>query len=125
MEQTARQIVWKWRDACRAVGAPVVDGPDIAGVSIDTRTLEPGDLFVAFLGDPGPRFNQDSRTDRDGHDYLSDAQRRGAIGALTHRPIDSTLPQLRVADTLDGLWALGRGARRRFERRAFAITGSS
>jgi UDP-N-acetylmuramoyl-tripeptide--D-alanyl-D-alanine ligase len=125
MEQTSRQIVWTWRDACRAVGAPVVDGPDVFGVSIDTRTLEPGDLFVALLGDPGPRFNTDSRTNRDGHDFVVDAQQHGAIGALTHRPVESPLPQLRVADTLDGLWALGRGARRRFERCAFAITGSS
>jgi UDP-N-acetylmuramoyl-tripeptide--D-alanyl-D-alanine ligase len=125
MEQNARQIVWTWRDACRAVGASVVDGPDVFGVSIDTRTISPGDLFVALLGDPGPRFNTDSRTDRDGHDFVADAQRRGAVGALTHRPIESGLPQLRVADTLDGLWALGRGARRRFARSAFAITGSS
>jgi UDP-N-acetylmuramoyl-tripeptide--D-alanyl-D-alanine ligase len=125
MQQTARKLVWTWRDACRAVGTDVVDGPDVFGVSIDTRTLEPGDLFVALLGDPGPRFNTDSRSDRDGHDYVADARQRGAIGALTHRSIESALPQLRVADTLDGLWALGRGARKRFARSAFAITGSS
>src|SRR5262245_63885977 len=98
MDQTAREIVWTWRDACRAVGAPLVEGPDICGVSIDTRTLEPGDLFVALLGDPGPRFNTDSRTNRDGHDFVVDAQRRGAIGALTHRRVESALPQLRVAE---------------------------
>jgi len=125
MDQESRPTIWAWRDACAAVGAPVVDGPDIAGVSIDTRTLERGDLFIALLGDPGPRFNTDSRTDRDGHDFVDDARRRGAVGALTHRAISSDIPQLRVADTLDGLWALGRGARRRFARSAFAITGSS
>jgi UDP-N-acetylmuramoyl-tripeptide--D-alanyl-D-alanine ligase len=125
MEQAARKIVWTWSDACRAVGARIVDGPNVYGVSIDTRTLQPGDLFVALHGDPGPRFNTDSRTDRDGHDFVVDAEHRGAVGALTHRSVESTLPQLRVADTLDGLWALGRGARRRFERNAFAITGSS
>jgi len=125
MNPESRQLVWTWRDACRAVGASVVDGPDLYGVSIDTRTLEPGDLFVALLGDPGPRFNTDSRSDRDGHDYVGDAQRRGAAGALTHRAIDCDLPQMRVGDTLDGLWALGRGARRRFVRTTFAVTGSS
>ncbi|HTO57129.1 MAG TPA: UDP-N-acetylmuramoyl-tripeptide--D-alanyl-D-alanine ligase [Pseudomonadales bacterium] len=125
MDQESRPTIWAWRDACAAVGAPVVDGPDIAGVSIDTRTLERGDLFIALLGDPGPRFNTDSRTDRDGHDFVDEARRRGAVGALTHRAISSDIPQLRVADTLDGLWALGRGARRRFARSAFAITGSS
>jgi UDP-N-acetylmuramoyl-tripeptide--D-alanyl-D-alanine ligase len=125
MDHESRQLVWTWRDACRAVGAPVVDGPDLYGISIDTRTLERGDLFVALLGDPGPRFNTDSRSARDGHDFVVDAQRRGAAGALTHRAVDSDLPQMRVGDTLDGLWALGRGARRRFARGAFAVTGSS
>ena len=125
MDHEPRQIVWTWRDASAAAGAPVVDGPDLYGVSIDTRTLEPGDLFVALRGDPGPRFNTDSRSDRDGHDYVGDAQRRGAAGALTHRSVDADLPQMRVADTLDGLWALGRGARRRFAGSTFAVTGSS
>ena len=125
MNRKLSEVVWRWRDACVAVGAPPVDGPDILGVSIDTRTLRAGDLFVALLGDPGPRFNTDSRTDRDGHAFIDDAQRRGAIGALTHRPSGTQLPELRVADTLDGLWALGRGARARFQGPVFAVTGSS
>jgi UDP-N-acetylmuramoyl-tripeptide--D-alanyl-D-alanine ligase len=119
------EVVWQWRDACVAVGAPPVDGPDILGVSIDTRTLRAGDLFVALLGDPGPRFNTDSRTDRDGHAFIDEAQRRGAVGALTHRSSGTRLPELRVSDTLDGLWSLGRAARARFEGPAFAVTGSS
>jgi UDP-N-acetylmuramoyl-tripeptide--D-alanyl-D-alanine ligase len=125
MDKQRRELVWRWREACTAVGAPPVDGPDIFGVSIDTRSLQPGDLFVALLGDPGPRFNTDSRTDRDGHAFIDDAQRRGAVGALTHRASGTSLPELRVADTLDGLWALGRGARARFPGPVFAITGSS
>lgn len=120
-----RQLLWRWRDACLAVGVAPADGPDIFGVSIDTRSLQPGDLFVALLGDPGPRFNTDSRTDRDGHAFIDEAQRRGAVGALTHRASGTSLPELRVADTLDGLWALGRGARARFTGPVFAVTGSS
>ncbi len=120
-----RRVVWRWRDACNAVGVPVVDGPDIFGVSIDTRTLNAGDLFVALLGDPGPRFHTDSRSDRDGHAHIDDAQRRGAAGALTHRASGTLLPELRVHDTLDGLWALGRAARKRFTGPVFAVTGSS
>ena len=50
---------------------------------------------------------------------------RGAVGAMTHRPSWHSLPELRVADTLDGLWALGRAARARFAGPVFAITGSS
>ncbi len=102
-----------------------MDGPDIRGVSIDTRTLVAGDLFVALLGDPGPRFNTDSRSDRDGHAFIDEAQRRGAVGALTHRASGTRLPELRVTDTLDGLWALGRAARARFTGPVFAVTGSS
>lgn len=94
-------------------------------MSIDTRTLRAGDLFIALLGDPGPRFNTDSRTDRDGHAFIDEAQRRGAVGALTHRSSGTQLPELRVSDTLDGLWSLGRGARTRFEGPVFAVTGSS
>ncbi len=111
MNSEQRELVWRWRDACAAVGAAQTDGPDIFGISIDTRSLQPGDLFVALLGDPGPRFNTDSRTDRDGHAFIDDAQRRGAIGAMTHRASETSLPELRVADTLDGLWALGSSAR--------------
>jgi UDP-N-acetylmuramoyl-tripeptide--D-alanyl-D-alanine ligase len=124
-DEQHRQLLWRWRDACVAVGVAPADGPDILGVSIDTRSLQPGDLFVALLGDPGPRFNTDSRTDRDGHAFIDEAQRRGAVGALTHRASGTSLPELRVADTLDGLWALGRGARARFTGPVFAVTGSS
>jgi len=125
MNQQRSELVWRWRDACAAVGVPEVDGPDVFGVSIDTRTLRPGDLFVALLGDPGPRFNTDSRSDRDGHAFIDDARRRGAVGAMTHRASGTRLPELRVADTLDGLWALGRAARERFRGPVFAVTGSS
>ena len=86
MNRELSEVVWRWRDACVAVGASPIDGPDIFGVSIDTRTLVAGDLFVALLGDPGPRFNTDSRSDRDGHAFVDEAQRRGAVGALTHHP---------------------------------------
>jgi len=120
-----REIIWRWRDACAAVGVPVVPGPDLFGVSIDTRSLQPGDLFIALLGDPGPRFNTDSRTNRDGHAFIDEAKRCGAVGALTHRATGAELPELRVADTLDGLWALGRAARQRFPGPVIAVTGSS
>jgi UDP-N-acetylmuramoyl-tripeptide--D-alanyl-D-alanine ligase len=119
------EVLWSWREACAAVGAPPVDGPAIRGVAIDSRTLERGDLFVALAGDPGPRFNTHSRSNRDGHDFAADAAARGAAGALVARPLDLPLPQIRVADTLDGLWALGAAARRRSNGAFFAITGSS
>ena len=120
-----QEVLWRWREACAAVGVVAVDGPDVSGISIDTRSLQPGDLFVALRGDPGPRFNTDSRTERDGHDFIGDARARGAVGALTHRTAGAGIPELRVGDTLDGLWALGQAARARFDSPVIAITGSS
>ncbi|MBV9757412.1 MAG: UDP-N-acetylmuramoyl-tripeptide--D-alanyl-D-alanine ligase [Alphaproteobacteria bacterium] len=86
------------------------------GVSIDTRTLQPGDLFVALLGERG-----------DGHEYVADALAKGAVGALVHR-VPATMPRdaplFLVHDTLDGLRALAAYARARFTGRVAAITGS-
>ena len=87
---------------------------DAQGVSIDTRTLQPGDLFVALAGD------------RDGHAHVADAMARGAAGAMVHRTegLPAGAPVLVVGDTLQGLTALGRAGRARFCGRAVAVTGS-
>lgn len=119
------KVLWRWREACAAVGAEPVDGPDIFGVSIDSRSIAPGDLFVALLGDPGPRFNTDSRSDRDGHAFVAAAAAGGAVGALVHREAGSNLPVIRVADTLDGLWNLARARRGDLSCPVFAVTGSA
>lgn len=86
---------------------------DITGISIDTRTLQPGDLFIA-LSDI-----------RDGHDFVKQAVEAGAAAVMVHRDVEVEVPQLRVQDTLDGLWQLGRGARKRFKGKVVALTGSS
>ena len=117
--------LWTWADLGAAVGAGAVDGPDIAGVSIDTRSLCPGDLFVALPGDPGPRFNVSQRSQRDGHDFAAAALAAGAAGALVHRSVAADGPCIVVPDTLDALWSLGRAARRRFRGKVAAVTGSS
>ncbi|QZI71792.1 UDP-N-acetylmuramoyl-tripeptide--D-alanyl-D-alanine ligase [Pseudomonas protegens] len=86
-----------------------------SGVSIDSRAIQAGQLFVALTG---PRF--------DGHDYLNEVAGKGAVAALVEREVpDSTLPQLLVKDTrlaLGQLGALNRGA---FTRPVAAVTGSS
>jgi UDP-N-acetylmuramoyl-tripeptide--D-alanyl-D-alanine ligase len=81
------------------------------GMSIDTRTLRPGDLFVALAGENG-----------DGHDHVAAALAAGAAGALVHRWMPGST--LLVEDTLAALWALGRFARTRFTGRMVAVTGS-
>jgi UDP-N-acetylmuramoyl-tripeptide--D-alanyl-D-alanine ligase len=68
------------------------------GVSIDSRAINPGQLFVALTG---PRF--------DGHDYLDQVAAKGAVGALVEREIPgSALPQLIVGDTRKALAQLAR-----------------
>jgi len=85
------------------------------GVSIDTRTLEPGDLFVALTAA------------RDGHDFVAQALEKGAAAALVSRipeGIDPGAPLLLVEDVQAGLEALGITARARTAARVVAITGS-
>jgi UDP-N-acetylmuramoyl-tripeptide--D-alanyl-D-alanine ligase len=92
------------------VGADVV----FQGVSTDTRTLAEGNLFVAL---EGPNF--------DGHDYLEQAQRRGAVAAVVSRVTGGDLPQLQVEDTRLALGRLAAHWRRQFDLPLIAVTGSN
>jgi len=86
------------------------------GVSIDTRTLRSGDLFVALRGETG-----------DGHDHVAAALAKGAAGAMVHHQSDGVAddaPLLHVTDTLAGLQDLGAFARARFHGHLIAVTGS-
>ena len=85
------------------------------GVSIDSRSVGAGQLFVALAG---PRF--------DGHDYLADVKAKGAVAALVEREVaDVDLPQLLVADCRLALGQLGALNRAAFDKPVVAITGSS
>lgn len=117
--------LWQWRELCEALGLPAEDGPDVTGISFDSRRTRPGDLFFALPGDPGPRFNPSYRSDRDGHDFIEAAVAAGAVGAVTHDGGSRNVPQLAVGDTLDALWALGAAARSRLDCPVVAVTGSS
>jgi UDP-N-acetylmuramoyl-tripeptide--D-alanyl-D-alanine ligase len=87
------------------------------GYSIDSRTLNPGDLFIAIAGD---RF--------DGHDFVEAALEKGAVGAVVHSnkkyPGDARRV-LRVEDTLKALQSLGAAARRLWGKPLLAVTGSA
>lgn len=86
-----------------------------SGVSIDSRAIQAGQLFIALTG---PRF--------DGHDYLNEVAAKGAVAALVEREVpDSTLPQLLVKDTRLALGQLGALNRAAFSRLVAAVTGSS
>ena len=85
------------------------------GVSIDSRKIEPGQLFVALSGE---RF--------DGHDFLEQVATRSAAAALVEREVEEVeLPQLVVADTRLALGQLGALNRAAFRGRVAAVTGSS
>ncbi|MDE0178585.1 MAG: Mur ligase domain-containing protein, partial [Gammaproteobacteria bacterium] len=117
--------LWSYQALATAVNAESAEGPDVFGIGIDSRLTEPGDLFVALTGDPGRRFQVSNRSDRDGHDYARNAVEKGAVAVLAHREDDYGAPTLIVEDTLDGLWDIGRAARRRLDGPAVAVTGSS
>lgn len=112
--------LWSWDELVAASGGKA-DGAAsaaITGISIDTRTIQPGDLFVAL------------KDVRDGHEFVMAAFKAGASAALVkldyERKADDRI-LLRVEDPLKALEALGRAARARLspESRIIAVTGSA
>ena len=101
-----------WVPGARLVG----DGATpIARVHTDTRTLAPGDLFVALKGE---RF--------DAHGFLPEAGAKGAVAAVAQAGLEAAgLPGLEVPDTLAALGAIARGWRRRFAPALVAVAGSN
>lgn len=90
-------------------------GVAIARVHSDTRTLKPGDLFVALRGE---RF--------DANDFLAQAKAAGAAAALAERGLaEAGLPGLQVTDSLSALQQLAAAWRRRFTLPLIAVTGSN
>lgn len=121
------QTLWSAYEAAAATGGALcARGGDpkrwtaeewsAGGVSIDTRTLKPGDIFVAL------------RDARDGHEFLKNAFDAGAAAALVARaPEDAPdgAPLLVVGDTLEGLRDLARAARTRNFGKRIGVTGSA
>jgi UDP-N-acetylmuramoyl-tripeptide--D-alanyl-D-alanine ligase len=110
-----KPALWTAADAQNATGGTPVGGAGwtATGISFDTRSLEPGDLFVALQGETA-----------DGHAHVADAFAKGAAAALVSRADIGGGPLLVVPDTLAAFGDLGRAARARASVRALAITGS-
>ncbi len=91
----------------------------VAGVSIDSRTVRRGELFVAISG---PRH--------DGHDYVADVMESGAVAAVVAGPVVSRYPGwlqdrcITVPDTLDALHNLAQAVRKEWGKKICGITGS-
>jgi UDP-N-acetylmuramoyl-tripeptide--D-alanyl-D-alanine ligase len=112
------RLALTWADLVAGTGGNP-DGnsaPPLSGVSIDSRTLSPGQVFFAIQG---KHF--------DGHEFLHDAMARGAAAAVVHREAASPegLPLIRVADTTRALADLARHVRRAASLPVVVITGSA
>ena len=101
-----------WLPSARLVG----DGQVMpVRVHTDTRSLQPGDLFVALKGE---HF--------DAHEFLPQARARGAVAAIArHGLLEAGLPGLEVADSRVALGQLAAGWRSQFSLPLIAVTGSN
>ncbi len=108
-------LLMRVSEAATRIGAHVgrSDG-EFTGVTIDSRRVEPGNLFVALSGERV-----------DGHDFVGAAEAAGAGAALVEREVETSLPLLTVADSQLGLGALARAWRENFNVPLVGITGSN
>jgi len=90
-------------------------GVAIASVHSDTRTLQPGDLFVALKGE-----------NFDANDFVGEARAKGAVAAIAHRGrLPAGMPGIEVDDTKLALGHLAAGWRSQFDLPLIAVTGSN
>lgn len=94
---------------------PVQEHQEVTGFSIDSRQINPGELFIALVGE---RF--------DGHQFMADAVKKGAIAVLcSERNPDLAVPQFVVPDTLHALTELALYHREQLKVPTIAVTGSN
>ncbi len=115
--------LWTASELIRASRGRMSAPFDATGISIDTRSLRPRDLFIALRGENG-----------DGHDHIAAAFAAGATGVMVHcervpLPLregsgEGSERSLLVDDTLSGLTRLGAAGRARFTGQLVAVTGS-
>ena len=114
---------WTVTQVAEAVAGKRGSGLDalarVAGVSIDSRTIRSGELFIAIHG-----------PSHDGHDYVADVFEKGAVAAVVAEPLVSRYPGwiqdrcITVGDTLNALHSLARAVRKEWGKKICAITGS-
>lgn len=110
-------IIWNSKDAAKATGGKSTKEWNASGISIDSRTIAKGDIFVALKGE-----------NFDGHDFVIQSLDKGAVVAVINEeqakkyPSDKSL--LIVKDTMQGLWDLGKFSRERTKAKIIGVTGS-
>ena len=102
--------LWTSADIAKAVSGEASDDFNITGLSIDTRTIEAGDLFVPL------------KDIRDGHDFIPMAMEKGAGGALSEKPVEGNA--VIVKDSLQALRDLGQTSVARSKALRIGVTGS-
>jgi UDP-N-acetylmuramoyl-tripeptide--D-alanyl-D-alanine ligase len=112
---TDKPLLWTQASLATATGGSVSTPFECTGISIDSRTVQKGDLFVAL------------KNQRDGHYFIRTAYEKGASAALVlwrPRGLPRDLPLVFVKNTLTGLEDMGKAARARTLARIIAVTGS-
>jgi len=109
-------VNWTLAEAAKAIGAVMVgDGQlRVGGVSTNSRSIQPGDLFVAIAG-----------SHHDGHGFVEEALMAGAVGVVVASQSTQAAPRLEVTDTLVALRDLAAHRRDQLEVPVIGITGSS
>ena len=113
------QPLWTLDAMAQAMGAERASAlsGSVNGISIDSRSIGPGDAFFAIKGD-----------NRDGHEFVTAALKGGAGVAVVatdwHSSEADNAPLLRVPDVLEGLRVLARAARARLDGKVIGVTGS-
>lgn len=111
-------LLWTFSEIAKATGGRARKQGEVFGVAINSKEVCADDLFIAL---PGARH--------DGHDFAKEAFANGAAAALvsqTPKGLKGTDARLiRVADTMKGLVALARAARKRSHAKIIAVTGSA
>ena len=102
--------LWSAKDAASATGGAAYGDWAVNGVSIDTRSIGTGDLFVPL------------KDARDGHDFIPMALEKGAV-VMSERSI-SDVPSLKVNNAMDALRGLAVASRKRSKAIRIAVTGS-
>lgn len=108
---------WTLARVAQALGGGPSDGRPLAGITTDTRTIRPGECFVALRGESF-----------DAHDFLSEAVAAGAAALVVNdarRAASLGVPVFEVPDTLIALGALGRYRRLAWGRPVIAVGGSN
>ncbi len=108
-----KEILWNSDEAEIATRGKAQGNWEALGVSIDSRTVEEGDLFIALKGE-----------NFDGHDFVKSALKKGAVAAMVSKNIGKNLPLLIVPDVAEGLWNLGAASRKKTRAKIIGVTGS-